>query len=474
MSNGKKSIYSNLLTIGSYSYSYTLLQFLASTVISRLLNPEEYGLVAMITVFTGFISFFKDAGISYVIIREDYGKNFYRMVQWLSVIIGLLLMLVVILLAYPISLFYNQPLLLLPTCLISFVLLVEAASVVPMAILKKELHFKKVGQILFTGYVSGSLVTIVLAYAGFSYWSLMGGQLISVSIIFVLLQNSLKIYLGHSSTVALLVAWRKVKYTMVNISGSRFIQYWSSNADNLIIGKGFGAYSLGIYSRAYQLLTMQMNLISGIFNTVLLPSLKENMKLSKQELIDAYDHALRLMSLVILPVTISLVLFAKPIIIFIWGKDWAGVAPIASYFGVLSIPFVLSRTFGNIYVLFNRENLLFRLGMFSSVITVSAIFFGSFFGLEEVAFALSSAFILVILPITLYMAFYRGFQFSPQKITYFWAPKIILSAAMLAGLFWEIQLLTNIALLALASDVVFNGRDHIFKVIYKLGTWIKN
>ncbi|MEP2770532.1 MAG: oligosaccharide flippase family protein [Fulvivirga sp.] len=473
MSNGKKSIYSNLITIGSYNYSHTLLRFLASVFLARLLDPEEYGIVAMITVFTGFVSYFKDSGISYVLIREDYGWRFYRMVQWLSIIVGLSLMGLILMLAYPITLFYEEPLLFLPTCLISFVLLIETANVVPMAVLKKELRFKEVGQVLFIGYVSGSLLTILLAYLEFSYWSLIWGQLFSVLLISVLLQRRVCLLHGEATFTSLNIAWRKVKHTSLNVTGSRFIQYWSSNADNLIIGKSFGAYSLGIYSKAYQLMTMQMNLISGVFNSVLLPSLKEDMKLSKEELIIAYNSALKLMSLVILPVTISLVLFAKPIIILIWGKDWVSVAPIASYFGVLSIPFVLSRTFGNIYVLLKKENLLFKLGLFSSVITVIAIIIGSLFGLEEVALALSSVYIMIVLPATLFIAFYKSFQFDLKRIIYFWGFKIVLSMGLLVGLYLNHVIITQSFMLLLAIDVIVQGRIHIYKLVFRLLSWIR-
>lgn len=468
MSNGKKSIYSNLFTIGSYSYSYTVLQFLASTVISRLLTPEEYGLVALITVFTGFIAFFKDAGISYVVIREDYDIRFFRKAQWLSIIIGLVLLSIVMLLAYPISLFYDQPLLFLPTCLISLVLFIEAASIVPMAVLKKELKFRAVGQVLFIGYVSGSVITIILAYAGFSYWSLVIGQLFSVIVIFFLLNRHVPLYLGEVSKISLYLAWRKTRHTLFNISGSRFIQYWSSNADNLIIGKSFGAYSLGIYNRAYQLLTMQMNLISGLFNTILLPSLKEDKAKSDSHLEMSYLSALNLMSLLVLPVTLSLVLFAKPIIIFVWGNDWLDVAPIASYFGVLSIPFILSRTFGNVYVLYKKENLLFKLGVFSSIVSVTAIIIGSSYGLEEVALAVSLVYIALVLPITLYVSFYKSFHFNLKRLVYFWAIKIILSIVMLIGLYSDINYLTKFCLVILTLDILIQGKAHIKKLIVKI------
>lgn len=473
MADEKKSIYSKLITIGSYSYSYTFLQFLSSMVISRLLDPNEYGLVAMITVFSGFISYFKDAGISYVVIREDYGISFIRKTQALAVLVGLILMFIVASLAYPIAWFYNQPLLVAPTFLVALVLFIETASIVPMALLKKEQRFKNVGQTLFVGYFSGSIITIALAYLQFSYWSLILGQCLAVIIIFILLQRLTPLYFGDFNSKSIILSWRKIRHTFFNISGSRFIQYWSSNADNLIIGKGFGAYSLGIYNRAYQLLTMQMNLISGIFNAILLPSLKEEKKTGDKQLAESYFDALSLMALIILPVTISLVVFSTEIITIIWGENWTEVAPIAAYFGVMSIPFILSRTFGNIYVLFHKENLLFKIGLISSTLSVSAIIFGSFYGLEEVALSMGTMFTVVILPGTLFLAFYKNFNFNSALVLNFWGPIILLSSLMFYSMYIKHDLMTYFILAVYGLHIIYKAHVHVYKVYNKIIGWIR-
>ena len=111
----RKKFFKNILSLAAYSYASQTINFLSSIVLSRLLLPEEYGYVALITVFTGFVIIFSDAGLSYVIIRSDYGRTFQRAVSNLSIYIGLGLYLFMILMAYPISRFYNDPSLVLPT-----------------------------------------------------------------------------------------------------------------------------------------------------------------------------------------------------------------------------------------------------------------------------------------------------------------------------------------------------------------------
>lgn len=462
-----KSIYRSLLSIGGYSYSYTIIQFLASTVISRLLVPAEYGIVAMITVFTGFISFFKDAGISYYIIREDYGRVFHRSAQGLSLIIGLCLSGLIAVLAYPISIFYAEPRLFFPTVAMAIVILVEAMTVVPSALISKQLLFNKLGKINFISYTTGSVATIVLAFLNFSYWALIGGQFVAVMMIYVLSQRITNLGTGIFKSHYIKATWKKTSTIIRNISGSRFIQYWSNNADGLIIGKVYGAAPLGFYNRGYQLLTMQLNLITGIFNTVLLP----NLKLKKQEgvaaLEESFYEALSLMALVVLPITVALALFSAPIVTFIWGSDWLNVATVTPFFGILAITFVISRSFGNIYVLFNKEGLLFKLGLFTSITSVAAIVIGAMFSIPTIAFAFSLNFVTLVLPVILITLFVRAIHFSVMKLLKFWVPKITLSIITLFALYFKFELLLIFSVSLLALHVFWNGKIHIIRM-YKL------
>src|SRR3989304_7769921 len=104
----RKSLFKNIVILGGYSYTTQIISFLSSIVLARLLLPAEYGFVALITVFTGFIIQFADAGLSYIIIRSDYNRLFHSTIHFLAILIGVLLAAIVVLLAYPISVFYKD------------------------------------------------------------------------------------------------------------------------------------------------------------------------------------------------------------------------------------------------------------------------------------------------------------------------------------------------------------------------------
>ena len=460
-----KNIYRNVLSIGGYSYTYTIIQFLASIVIARLLLPAEYGIVAMVTVFTGFISFFKDAGISYYIIREDYGLFFHRSAQGLSILIGVLLSGLVILLAYPIALFYGEMRLFLPTIVMAIVLFIEAITIVPTALISKSMLFSNIGRINFISYTVGSTGTIILAFLGFSYWSLVIGQFISVSMIYILTQKVSKLGLGILKMRNIRVAWQKTSGMIGNISSSRFIQYWSKNTDGLIIGKFYGPFSIGYYNRGYQLLSMQLNLITGIFNAVMLPDLKLKKQQSVELLENAFYEALSLMSIIILPISVALILFSEPIVLVIFGDDWLNVAHVTPYFGIAGVTFVLSRTFGTIYVLFNKENLLFRLGIFSSIVSIVFIAIGAAISVPAVALAFSFSTVAIELPVILYVLFIRSVKFSKKRLLFFWGPKIILSLIILFSLYFSFKYILLTCVVLLCLHVLWSGKIHLVRAV---------
>ena len=98
-----------------------------------------------------------------------------------------------------------------------------------------------------------------------------------------------------------IVAYRKTKSLMENLSGYNLVNYWARNADNLIIGKVYSSYDLGIYNRAYKMLQLALSLISGLFGTVLYPSLKK-FKSEGGNVNEEYSSILGIISIINFPV----------------------------------------------------------------------------------------------------------------------------------------------------------------------------
>jgi O-antigen/teichoic acid export membrane protein len=437
-----------------------------------LLYPEEYGYVALITVFTGFIIIFSDAGLSYVIIRSDYGRTFQRAVSNLSFYIGCMLFLFMLLFAYPISLFYDDPSLILPTITISLSFILSSLYIAPLAVIKKELNFNYVGKVNFFANITAVILMIFFAYLGFSFWSLIFPQLIMLLMQFILYGKKANLGLKFYRLSYIVVAFRKTRSLIFNISGFNLINYWARNSDNLIVGKFFGNHDLGIYNRSYKMLQLSLSLITGVFGSVLYPSLKK-LESEGKDYRPEYQSILGVISLLNFPIGAILILFPEPFVKILWSERWIQVADFLPYFGLLILFQTLISTTGNIFVLVNREKTLFYLGGISAVATILSIVIGAFYSVLAIAISYTICNLVITIPLNVYYGFYRTFRFNKSFIYRFWMVKIILGVfILLANIYGEYYHLL-ILIFLYAIHLVHTESNQILQLVKLIGKKIR-
>jgi len=459
----KKSFFKNILTFGGYNYTSQIANFLSTMVLSRLLLPEEYGYVALITVFTGFVVIFADAGLSMAIVRSDYGRTFHRAITNLSFYIGVILFLLMLILAYPIALFYNDLNLIFPTMVMSLTFIAGAFKIVPMSIYTKALDFNFVGKVRLIANIASIALMIILAFLGFSYWSLIIPQIIMHLWQYIMFERRLKLgfHLYHISYT--IVAFRKTRSLITNLSGFNLVNYWARNADNLLIGKLYSSYDLGIYSRAYKLLLLSLNLISGIFGTVLYPSLKKY-ETEGGDIRSEYASILGIISLINYPVGAILILFPEIFVKILWGADWMMVAELLPYFGLLIFFQTMISTTGHMFILLEKEKLFMQVGIVTSVLMVAAIAWGALYSMVMVAVAYTFCFMIVIVPINIYFGFIKAFGYPWKFILSFWLPKIIIGIAILVTIYLSIILWQVIFMALLLVHILYYQRNDLGKL----------
>jgi teichuronic acid exporter len=453
----KKSFFKNILTFGGYNYTSQIANFLSTIVLSRLLLPEEYGYVALITVFTGFVVIFADAGLSMAIVRSDYGTTFHKAVTNLSFYIGVILFLLMAILAYPIALLYNDLTLIFPTLVMSLTFIAGAFKIVPMSIYTKALDFNFVGKVRLVANIISIGLMIILAFLGFSYWSLILPQFIMHLWQYLMFERRLKLGFRLYPISYTIVAFRKTRSLITNLSGFNLVNYWSRNADNLLIGKLYGNADLGIYSRAYKLLLLSLNLISGIFGTVLYPSLKKYDS-EGGNIRSEYASILGIISLINYPVGAILILFPKIFVRLLWGNDWIMVADLLPYFGLLIFFQTMISTTGHMFILLEKEKLFMQVGITTSVLMVVAIALGAMHSMLMVAIAYTFCYVVVIVPINLYFGFIKAFGYGWKFIFQFWFPKLIFGTALLFTIFLSLILWQVVFMGLLLTHILYYQR----------------
>jgi O-antigen/teichoic acid export membrane protein len=426
----KKTLLKNIVTLGGFNYASQIATFLSSIVLSRLLFPDEYGFVALITVFTGFVTIFADAGLSFAIIRSDYGSTYHKGMNNLSFYIGVALFLIVLILAYPIAYFYDNLNLILPTMVMATTFIIGAFTIVPMAILSKKLEFSAVGRIRLIANLVSILFMILLAWLGFSYWSLIIPQLVLHFLQYAMSEYKVRTRFRFYKFRYTKVAYRKTKSLITNLSGFNLINYWARNADNLIIGKYYGNYDLGIYNRAYKMLYLALNLISGLFGTVLYPSLKK-FKSEGGDVNSEFNNILGIISILNFPIGAVLILIPEAFVRILWGESWLQVAELLPFFGLLIFFQTLLSTTGHIYILIEKEKVFMQMGVISAILMVISIVIGAFYSIKMIAVCYTVGFMIVVVPYYLYYGFYKTFRFQPKQLVKFWIPKILIGIGIL-------------------------------------------
>ncbi|MTI23577.1 oligosaccharide flippase family protein, partial [Fulvivirga kasyanovii] len=191
--NLQKLLLKQFFSVGAYKYLGELIFFLSSVVISRLLLPEEFGLIAMATIFYSFLAQFTDMGVSESVVREAGDEKFYQNIQNLYLLIGLIAGGAMAVLAYPISLFFEQETLFPVGLTYGGILFLYAFPKAMVAYLRKEEKLVLISKIELACVVFHVLCSIFLAWAGFSYWSLVLPHLVLPIFYYFLYRRYVKI-----------------------------------------------------------------------------------------------------------------------------------------------------------------------------------------------------------------------------------------------------------------------------------------
>lgn len=432
----KKTFFKNVLVTGGYNYLSQLIIFLSSFITARLLLPENYGLVGLITVFTNFISVFADSGISLAVIKSDYRNSYHKGMDGLSFYIGLTLFGLTSLLAWPIATFYENEALMLPAIVLSFTFVTRSLSIVRSALLSKALRFSDIGKITLLNTIISIILTILLAYLGAEHWAIIIPQIITSIISIIYYEVKTKLGYSFYSLKYVAVAFRHTRDSIQNLLGFNLINYWSRNADNLIVGKLYGVGELGIYNRAYSLLTLPLSLVTGLMSTVLYPSLKK-LSLEGGDINKEYIFVLKVISIIVYPLAFIFIMFPTELVSVLWGQSWIAVAGLLPYFGLLIFGQSLLSTTGNVLVLLNKERNLMIGGWVGAFFTIAGISIGAFYSVKGIAQFYSLFFIIFVLPFNAIYIFKNALAFNLRQLLIFWPPIILISVGIWLSCYFE-------------------------------------
>ena len=405
MTEIRKKISSGIFYSALSKYSDIFISIFIGAILARLLTPEDFGVVAIVSVFISFFNLLSSFGISSAIVQnKSLTDNDLSSIFSLSIAFGLFLSSIFFLGAPFIASFYNKPVLVNLSRLMALAILIDSLAVVPNAIVLKKLKFKELGIITVVVRIISGITAIILAYSGFSYYALIIYGILSglVSFIGYYYLAPIKPSLIRFSSFKKIAKFSTFQFLF------RFINYFASNSDNLLIGKYFSASALGFYDKAYRLMLMPVQNLTFVITPVLHPVLSEYQN-DKQIIYNAYFKIVKLLALIGFPLSVFLYFNAFEIVNILYGPQWGQSIPVFKLLAlIVGIQIVLSST-GSIFQATNRTDLLFYSGFLSTILILAGIFYGVFVGKSLVSVGYG---IVIAVSINVFQAFYLLIKIS--------------------------------------------------------------
>ncbi|GAA4449349.1 MOP flippase family protein [Nibrella saemangeumensis] len=373
MSNTKKAIIGTKWTTISTGIA-TGLQFLQIAVLARLLDPAVFGLISVSTLIINFFALFANLGFTTSIIyKQENDKQVLSTLYLVNILLGVLFFFIIFFSAPLVVQFYHEPRLDHVIKISSSVFLIMYFGQIYSSLLQKELKFKEITITEIASSVTGTALTITLAYRGFEEYSLVFGGLTTQ-----VLRTSLQVFFGRKLFFPRLyfkfsIIREHLRFGIFNI-GEGVVYYVQSNLDNLLIGNLLGVKALGFYTVAYQLAVFPINKLNPIILQVASPIVAK-MKDSDSDLRRAYIKILDVLCYFNLPLLAGLFITAESVIPLIYGPGWEETFPLIKIFVFVSIFNCLSHPIFLLVYSKGKPNLLFYINVVVLLIKTPLVYF---------------------------------------------------------------------------------------------------
>lgn len=380
--------FSGVLFTALSKYANLLVSLLVTAILSRLLLPEQFGVVAIATVVVSFLSIFADVGFTSTIIQF---KNLEQ--QDLSKLFSISFYLAVVLSSFVffgsglLANYYYDDVLLKPICqLLAIHLFFNTLSVVPNAIFYREKLFKQIAIRSTIAQVLGGILAVGWALNYGNVFALVINPILSSFLIFIISYR--RFPLRFQFIFSLKSIAHTFRYSLYQFLFN-IINFFSRNIDTLAIGKHLGAIPLGYYDKAYRLMSLPLQNITQVITPVLHPLLSAH---SDEEgyLMKVNESISRLLAIIGFPMSIWLFFVSDELVFLFFGSQWGAAVPAFQYLSLsVGIQLLLSSS-GSFFQAGGDTRNLFVCGVFSSIFNVTGILIGTFYfeSIEAVAIGL--------------------------------------------------------------------------------------
>ncbi len=345
-------------------------QFVITIILARLLLPEEFGLIAMVRIFMAIATSFINSGFGQALIQKQNATHIDECsIFYFNILVGFLAAGLMCLAAPWIAVFFNQPLLVPLTCVLSLNLIINAFGIVQRTLLTKQIDFKAQFKVSVIATAISGIIGVTMAFNGFGVWSLavqsLGSNLLRTILLWIFST-------WRPSLIFSFTALRKMFAFGSRMLASGLLDTLFNNIYLIVIGKLFSPVCLGFYTRARGLQTLPVRNISTIIKRVTFPvfSLVQDDKLRLKH---AVRKALTTLALINFPLMVGMAVVAKPLVLVLLTEKWLPCVPYLQLLCMVGILYPFNMINLNVLIAQGRSDLFLRLEILKKVLVVLAI-----------------------------------------------------------------------------------------------------
>ena len=454
--HAKQSLRSGVISIGSRAAT-VIIQLGATLFLARLLMPQDFGLIAMVSALTGFAPVLidlgtRDAAVQKAKITQDEVSGLF----WLNIAIGCFFSVLMALCSPLIASFYREPRLLQITLFSSLSFILLALSCQHYALLRRAMMFQRIAILEVGANLVGACAGIVMAFKGAGYWALVFRPLITAAVTAIGVWLSCRWLPGVPRFTS---GVKEMLKFGLNVTGFTTADYIRIAADRVVLGRARGASELGFYQNAVLMYDNLMQVLYVPLHGVAVSSLSK-LRDNVEELRRSWAKALSALAFFAMPAFGILAVVGQDMIVVLLGDKWLYTGTLFSVFCLRGLAFIIDRTQGWLHVAAGRADRWMRWGVISCVAQLLILAFAVRWGPMGVAVAYAISAYVFLVPTIVYSG--KPFGIGASDVVRVVGPQLVsaLVAVALGFLlrhFWlaEASRLARMSILVIVCGAVY-------------------
>lgn len=364
-------------------------------ILARLLDPQDFGLVGMVLAFTGFLSLFRDFGLSTATVqRSSVTHEQISTLFWMNILFGTSLTVLTAALAPVIESVYHEPRLFTLTLVLSLSFFFNGLGVQHGAILQREMRFTALSVINVVGTGASVAIAILMAKAGFGYWSLAA------------LAVTAPVFTSAGTLIAgpwwpglprRGIGLRSMMHFGGTITLNGIVVYAAYNLEKVLLGRYWGVDAIGIYGRAYQLVNIPTDNLNSAAGEVAFSALSR-LQSEPDRLARYFLKGYSLVLALTVPITLCGTIFAQDAIHLLLGPKWQEAVPIFRLLAPTILIFAMINPFAWLLFAIGKVQRSLKIAFVIAPLVMSGYLLGLRYGPKGVALGYSSAMALWLFP----------------------------------------------------------------------------